>query len=65
MRRVASLAVFLLLSAVGCGERTHEAEDAVPLEQVPEAAVKAAQKELPGVTFDAAWEGGRGRADRL
>lgn len=60
MRRVVALAAALMISAAGCGERTHEAEDAVPLEQIPQAAMKAAQRELPGVTFDAAWEEAEG-----
>ena len=60
MRRVATLAAVLMLAASGCGERTHQAEDAVPLEKVPQAAMKAAEKELPGVTFDAAWKEAEG-----
>lgn len=60
MRRVAILAGAVMLAACGCGERTHEAEDAVPLEQVPGPAMQAAQKELPGVNFDAAWKEAEG-----
>lgn len=61
MRRAAWAALFLF--ACGCGERTHEAEDALPLEQVPGPAMKAAQKELPGVKFDAAWKEKEGDQD--
>ena len=60
MRRVVILAATVMLAACGCGERKHEAEDAVALEQVPRAAMKAAEKELPGVTFDAAWKEAEG-----
>ena len=63
MRRVTTLAAVLMLAACGCGERTHEAADAVPLEQVPGPAMKAAQKELPGVNFDAAWKESEGGKD--
>lgn len=39
----------------GCGgEREHD--EVVPLDRIPEPALKAAQAKLPGVKFDGAWK---------
>ena len=51
------LAISMLVVAVGC-ERDPKAEDAVPLEQVPPAVMKAAEKALPKVKFENAWKDG-------
>lgn len=56
MRNPKFLAPLLLAACIGCGERTHEAEDAVPLDRIPGPALKAAQEELPGVKFESAWK---------
>ena len=55
MRRTSILAATLLASVFGCGE-SHESEDVVPIDQLPPAALKAAQEKLPGVRFDTAWK---------
>ncbi len=55
MRRTTILAATLLVSAIGCGE-SHETDEVVPIEQLPPAALKAAQDKLPGVKFDTAWK---------
>jgi hypothetical protein len=51
-----------LLAVVGCGEE-FQREEAVPIDKLPPAALKAAQSKLPGVKFDTAWkvkaEGGK------
>ncbi|MBX6311840.1 MAG: PepSY domain-containing protein [Isosphaeraceae bacterium] len=47
----------LLGALCGCGKHVPEAEDAVPLDQVPAAALKAAQERIPGVKFESAWKG--------
>lgn len=54
MRRLCLCAVLLC----GCGGTTEHATDetVVPMDQVPEAAMKAARAELPGVQFDTAWQ---------
>lgn len=57
MRRFALLGLLIC----GCAKTDHRADDSVvPLNEVPAAAIKAAQAELPGVKFDTAWktEGG-------
>ena len=55
--REAMMATFLLAAATGC-EKEPKAEDAVPLEQVPPAVMKAAEKALPKVKFENAWKDG-------
>jgi len=55
--RKAIMAGIMLASCLGC-EREPKAEDAVPLDQVPPAAIKAAEKALPGVKFENAWKDG-------
>jgi hypothetical protein len=59
-RLAASVAAMVMLQAFGCGEGTRLAEDALPLDKVPSPAIAAAQKELPGVKFDAAWKESEG-----
>jgi len=56
MRKVL-LALSLLAACGGC-EREPKAEDAVPLDKVPAAALKAAEQALPGVKFENAWKDG-------
>jgi uncharacterized membrane protein YkoI len=48
------LALTLLMIASGC-ERKPQADQIVPLEQVPPKVMDAARKELPGYTFDTAY----------
>ncbi len=55
--RKAILAGIILAGCGGC-EKEPKAEDAVPLDQVPPAAIKAAEKALPGVKFENAWKEG-------
>jgi hypothetical protein len=60
MRREGMLAAWLAaagLLGLGCGGREMAREEAVPLEKVPAAALKAAQQELPDVKFKEAWKG--------
>lgn len=45
----------LLLIAVGCGE-VLEPTELVPIEKVPDAAMKTAREKLPDVKFDTAWK---------
>lgn len=48
---------FALLFLAGCSAAEQKPDDTVvALEQVPEAAMKAAKEKLPGVTFDTAWK---------
>ncbi len=56
MRKVI-IAGVMLTSCLGC-ESEPKAEDAVPLDQVPSVAIKAAEKALPGVKFENAWKAG-------
>ena len=56
MRQVI-LVVSVLAACLGC-EREPKAEDAVPLDQVPPPAIKAAEQALPGVKFENAWKDG-------
>lgn len=56
--RVALVAAFAVPMAggVGCSRRQAAAPDAsMRIEDVPPELMKIAQKELPGVTFDAVW----------
>lgn len=63
MRHKVLWTVALLLAVSGCAGEAPEAEDAVPLDQVPAAALKAAQERAPGVTFESAWKGEVGGKD--
>lgn len=55
MRATRWIGGLLLLAAAGCGEAL-EPTEMVPLDQVPEAAMKTAQEKLPDVKFDTAWK---------
>jgi hypothetical protein len=45
------------LLALGCGcAARREADEVVPIDQLPPAALKAAREKLPGVNFDTAWK---------
>jgi hypothetical protein len=57
MRQQTLWTTTLLLAVCGCAGEAPEAEDAVPLDQVPAAALKAAQGRAPGVKFESAWKG--------
>jgi hypothetical protein len=46
----------LLLVAVGCSEAPGPKDQVVSLEQVPKAAVEAAQKALPDIKFQTAYK---------
>ncbi|HQU42653.1 MAG TPA: hypothetical protein PK867_07565 [Pirellulales bacterium] len=46
----------LLLLAVGCSEAPGPKDQVVPIDQVPKAAVEAAQKQLPDIEFQTAWK---------
>jgi hypothetical protein len=50
----ARLAVLLL--AMGCSKAAGPKDQAVPIDQVPQAAVEAAQKQLPDIKFQTAWK---------
>jgi hypothetical protein len=54
MRRTGILSI-LLASLIGC-EEGYEIDEVVPIENLPPAALKAAQEKLPGVKFDTAWK---------
>jgi uncharacterized membrane protein YkoI len=56
MRHLLLNTSLLVLLASGCSEVAHEAEDAIPFDQVPAAALKAAQERAPGVKFENAWK---------
>ena len=47
---------FCLLLASACSKAPGPKDQVVPLEQVPQAAVEAAQKELPDIKFQTAWK---------
>jgi hypothetical protein len=49
------LCVLVGCIVAGC-ERKIERTEMVPLEQVPEAAMKAAKEKLPDVKFESAWK---------
>ncbi|HVA48640.1 MAG TPA: hypothetical protein VNH11_19900 [Pirellulales bacterium] len=52
-----SLLVWLLLFlAVGCSEAPGPKDQVVPIDQVPKAAVEAAQKQLPDIKFQTAYK---------
>lgn len=53
------LMVLALFVMVGCGENEPGAEN-VPLEKVPEPAMKVAKEKLPNVKFEQAWTTPRG-----
>jgi hypothetical protein len=48
--------MFCLLLTVGCSEAPGPKDQVVPLDQVPQAAIDAAQKELPDIKFQTAWK---------
>jgi hypothetical protein len=48
----ACLGLVLLAIAVGCAGRPPESDPVVPIDQVPAKVTDAAQKALPGYTFD-------------
>jgi hypothetical protein len=55
-RHAAATCTWLMAAALlGC-EREPRREEAVPLKDVPAAALKAARKALPDVHFEAAWK---------
>ena len=56
MRRSLNATMLFLSLAVGCSKAPGPKDQVVPLEQVPQAAVEAAQKRLPDVKFQTAWK---------
>jgi hypothetical protein len=63
LKRSASwMAALALAAAAGCGE-TQETKTPVAMGDIPAAVVKAAQKELPDVAFDAAFKEKVGKVD--
>ncbi len=55
MNRSSRWLVFLGFAALtGCGSSTDPDDGPIPLSKLPAAVIKAAQKKMPDVTFDAA-----------
>ncbi|HVC98777.1 MAG TPA: PepSY domain-containing protein [Pirellulales bacterium] len=54
MRKIGFLVLLLIVG--GCAKKTPEPSEVVPLEQVPEAVMKAARLELPNARFEMAWK---------
>jgi hypothetical protein len=46
----------LLLLVQGCSKRAGPKDQVVPLDQVPQAAIEAAQQKLPDIKFQTAWK---------
>jgi hypothetical protein len=56
MQRSWNVVTFCVLLFAGCAKAPGPKDQVVPLEQVPQAAVEAAQKELPDIKFQSAWK---------
>lgn len=56
MRGSSQATTLLLLLALGCSKSAGPKDQVVPLDQVPQAAVEAAQKQLPDIKFQTAWK---------
>lgn len=56
MQRFLQGTMACLLLAAGCSKAPGPKDQVVPLEQVPQAAIEAAQKELPDIKFQTAWK---------
>ena len=56
MRSSLNAAILLALLALGCSKAAKPKDQVVPIEQVPQAAVEAAQKRLPDIKFQTAWK---------
>ncbi|HJT35865.1 MAG TPA: hypothetical protein VJ783_27805 [Pirellulales bacterium] len=56
MRGSSRATMLLLVLSLGCSKPAGPKDQVVPLDQVPQAAIEAAQQKLPDIKFQTAWK---------